>query len=252
MVSRNPPEDVPVVVEDDVEEIGTTVAGIRFQQKKHPKFKMNTNVNSAVVPVVAPQVLPVGQKRGIAWDEPTISEHDLLRGTRTKITEPKTPYRPMLGIEQLVGPSSSSISEQRARESASSAPSSSSTAAAGGDKGVLGDSTSTRRVRSKDFGMATDGLGGILALNDPRVMSALAKHNAELNSGKHDDDEASGRLSASVGGGGGGVGEKEEFEKKRKAHYGNVKELLARSKKAIEEDDDDDEDDDDNDDDDES
>jgi hypothetical protein len=39
MVSRNPPEDVPVVVEDDVEEIGTTVAGIqRFQQKKTPQI----------------------------------------------------------------------------------------------------------------------------------------------------------------------------------------------------------------------
>lgn len=29
---------------------------------------------------------------GITWDEPTIAEHDKMRGTRTKITEPKTPY----------------------------------------------------------------------------------------------------------------------------------------------------------------
>lgn len=29
---------------------------------------------------------------GIKWDEPTIAEHDKMRGTRTKITEPKTPY----------------------------------------------------------------------------------------------------------------------------------------------------------------
>jgi len=35
MVSRNPPEDVPVVVEDDVEEIGTTVAGIQDFNKKN-------------------------------------------------------------------------------------------------------------------------------------------------------------------------------------------------------------------------
>jgi hypothetical protein len=34
MVSRNPPEDVPVVVEDDVEEIGTTVAGILRKYEK--------------------------------------------------------------------------------------------------------------------------------------------------------------------------------------------------------------------------
>ena len=192
---------------------------------------MNTNS-------IAPSV-PVGQKRGILWDEPTISEHDLLRGTRTKITEPKTPYRPMLGIEQLMGgPSSASISEQQARESASSFSSAAAAAAS--------ESSSSRRVRAKDFGMATDGLGGILAVNDPRVMSALAKHNAEINSGKHDGSE---NAVASSGGGGrgvgvvGGDGEKDEFEKKRKAHYGNVKELLARSKKAIEEDDDDDEED---------
>lgn len=30
--------------------------------------------------------------RGITWDEQTIAEHDLLRGTRMKIEEPKTPY----------------------------------------------------------------------------------------------------------------------------------------------------------------
>jgi protein phosphatase inhibitor 2 len=197
---------------------------------------MNTNSSN-----IAPSV-PVGQKRGILWDEPTISEHDLLRGTRTKITEPKTPYRPMLGIEQLMGgPSSASVSEQQARESASSF---SSSAAAASESS---SSSSSRRVRAKDFGMATDGLGGILAVNDPRVMSALAKHNAEINSGKHDGSE----IKNSIGGGGGGKGvgvvgvdgEKDEFEKKRKAHYGNVKELLARSKKAIEEDDDDDEED---------
>lgn len=29
---------------------------------------------------------------GVTWDEPTIAEHDKERGTRTKITEPKTPY----------------------------------------------------------------------------------------------------------------------------------------------------------------
>lgn len=201
-----------------------------------------TNSSTNIVPSV-----PVGQKRGILWDEPTISEHDLLRGTRTKITEPKTPYRPMLGIEQLIGgPSSASISEQQARESASS---SSSTAAAAAASESSSSSSSYRRVRAKDFGMATDGLGGILAVNDPRVMSALAKHNAEINSGKHNGSEINNTV-ASGGGGGkgvggvGGDGDKDEFEKKRKAHYGNVKELLAQSKKAIEEDDDDDEEDD--------
>ncbi len=36
-----------------------------------------------------------GQKRkGIKWDEVTIAEHDKERGTRKKILEPKTPYRP--------------------------------------------------------------------------------------------------------------------------------------------------------------
>lgn len=194
---------------------------------------------------IVPSV-PVGQKRGILWDEPTISEHDLLRGTRTKITEPKTPYRPMLGIEQLIGgPSSASISEQQARESASSSSTAAAAAAASESS-----SSSYRRVRAKDFGMATDGLGGILAVNDPRVMSALAKHNAEINSGKHNGSEiknfpASGGGGEGKGVGGvGGDGDKDEFEKKRKAHYGNVKELLAQSKKAIEEDDDDDEEDD--------
>lgn len=28
----------------------------------------------------------------ITWDEPTIAEHDKLRGTRQKIDEPSTPY----------------------------------------------------------------------------------------------------------------------------------------------------------------
>jgi hypothetical protein len=34
------------------------------------------------------------RRRGIQWDEQTIREHDQLRGTRKKIQEPKTPYRP--------------------------------------------------------------------------------------------------------------------------------------------------------------
>jgi hypothetical protein len=39
MVSRNPPEDVPVVVEDDVEEIGTTVGGhSKISTKKTPQI----------------------------------------------------------------------------------------------------------------------------------------------------------------------------------------------------------------------
>jgi hypothetical protein len=30
----------------------------------------------------------------IRWDEPTLAAHDLERGTRKKIAEPKTPFRP--------------------------------------------------------------------------------------------------------------------------------------------------------------
>lgn len=33
------------------------------------------------------------RRRGIQWDEPTIAEHDKERGTRKRISEPKTPYR---------------------------------------------------------------------------------------------------------------------------------------------------------------
>jgi Protein phosphatase inhibitor 2 (IPP-2) len=32
-------------------------------------------------------------RKGLSWDEEVIAEHDKLRGTRTKITEPKTPFR---------------------------------------------------------------------------------------------------------------------------------------------------------------
>lgn len=32
------------------------------------------------------------EKKLLKWDEPTIEEHDLLRGTRMKIDEPNTPY----------------------------------------------------------------------------------------------------------------------------------------------------------------
>jgi len=41
----------------------------------------------------------------ITWDEQTIAEHDLLRGTRMKIDEPKTPYehRVLSGVWQLAG-----------------------------------------------------------------------------------------------------------------------------------------------------
>jgi hypothetical protein len=34
------------------------------------------------------------EARNITWDEPTIAEHEKERGTRRKINEPKTPYRP--------------------------------------------------------------------------------------------------------------------------------------------------------------
>jgi hypothetical protein len=37
------------------------------------------------------------QRRAVQWDEPTIAEHDKSRGTRQKIMEPKTPYRPSRG-----------------------------------------------------------------------------------------------------------------------------------------------------------
>lgn len=33
-------------------------------------------------------------KAGVKWDEVTIAEHDKERGTRTRILEPKTPFRP--------------------------------------------------------------------------------------------------------------------------------------------------------------
>lgn len=32
------------------------------------------------------------EKPHVKWDEETIAEHDLLRGTRQKIDEPNTPY----------------------------------------------------------------------------------------------------------------------------------------------------------------
>jgi protein phosphatase inhibitor 2 len=32
------------------------------------------------------------QKKSIIWDEPTIAQHDLERGGRMKISEPKTPF----------------------------------------------------------------------------------------------------------------------------------------------------------------
>lgn len=32
------------------------------------------------------------ERKGIKWDEEGIQEHDKTRGTRMKITEPKTPY----------------------------------------------------------------------------------------------------------------------------------------------------------------
>lgn len=34
------------------------------------------------------------KRKGVQWDEPTIAEHDKERGTRKKIAEPKTPFRP--------------------------------------------------------------------------------------------------------------------------------------------------------------
>lgn len=33
-----------------------------------------------------------GERKHLKWDEPTIEEHDQLRGTRMKIDEPNTPY----------------------------------------------------------------------------------------------------------------------------------------------------------------
>lgn len=41
---------------------------------------------------VVQHVAPEDPASAVSWDEPTIAEHDKLRGTRTKITEPKTPY----------------------------------------------------------------------------------------------------------------------------------------------------------------
>mmetsp|Transcript_3417 Transcript_3417/g.5653 ORF Transcript_3417/g.5653 Transcript_3417/m.5653 type:complete len:171 (+) Transcript_3417:130-642(+) len=39
------------------------------------------------------------KKKELVWDEPTIEEHDKLRGTRMKIDEPNTPYAYDSGAE---------------------------------------------------------------------------------------------------------------------------------------------------------
>ncbi|KAL3815720.1 hypothetical protein ACHAXA_004922 [Cyclostephanos tholiformis] len=41
---------------------------------------------------VAPSSKSTKDKKHLVWDENAIEEHDLLRGTRMKIDEPKTPY----------------------------------------------------------------------------------------------------------------------------------------------------------------
>lgn len=38
--------------------------------------------------------VPTARPSQLTWDEPTIAEHEKERGTRRKINEPKTPYRP--------------------------------------------------------------------------------------------------------------------------------------------------------------
>ncbi len=75
-------------------------------------------------------------KRGIQWDEPTIAEHDKERGSRKKIAEPKTPYRPPRGLSSA---------------------------------GSVGSVAS-------DDSMAATPPEGLLALDDPRVHAALAGH----------------------------------------------------------------------------
>jgi protein phosphatase inhibitor 2 len=42
-----------------------------------------------------PQEPAAPARRGIAWDEETIAEHDKQRGNKMKIDEPKTPYEYM-------------------------------------------------------------------------------------------------------------------------------------------------------------
>mmetsp|Transcript_41738 Transcript_41738/g.50833 ORF Transcript_41738/g.50833 Transcript_41738/m.50833 type:complete len:169 (-) Transcript_41738:60-566(-) len=56
--------------------------------KKHPK----------VIPFAKSSTPPLStgdeddNRKHLTWDEPTIEEHDQLRGTRMKIDEPNTPY----------------------------------------------------------------------------------------------------------------------------------------------------------------
>lgn len=85
--------------------------------------------------------------RRVQWDEVTIAEHDKDRGTRMKISEPKTPFRPS---HTDGGPAAShSPASMASEDSAFGRPGSAGSAGTGGGDGV--------------------------SLSDPRVASTLAR-----------------------------------------------------------------------------
>ncbi len=99
------------------------------------------------------RLLRGGSKRGIQWDEPTIAEHDKERGTRKKILEPKTPFRPSALASSGAGAGSGDEGSGRCLSSA----------------GSVGSAAS-------DDSMAAAPHPDALQMDDPRLAVALAAH----------------------------------------------------------------------------
>lgn len=62
-------------------------------RKPKPALKKRNNTNSSSSPKQQKTAPCTKSKKQLQWDEPTIEEHDQLRGTRMKIDEPNTPYQ---------------------------------------------------------------------------------------------------------------------------------------------------------------
>jgi protein phosphatase inhibitor 2 len=163
---------------------------------------------------------PAG-KKSIAWDEVTIEMHDAERGTRQKISEPKTPYHHQSWDSgELTGSEEDSTNKsQNSDEHIHSH-----------DKSVLSDPESFDVLHSKVEQQAQLQQEGHKLVKSPRVVIATEpstkRKSVEFSSSDEEPQHPS----------------HEEFIKKRKQHYDEfrrLKELRAKGLKDEADDDDD-------------
>ncbi|CAM9492567.1 unnamed protein product, partial [Ectocarpus fasciculatus] len=143
----------------------------------------------------------------ISWDEPTIAEHDKLRGTRQKIDEPSTPYHYGSG-ESSTGSDCESADGKGPSLSAASSASGSPAQRAGRSRSGSGSGSASGDRRGSILKVMAD-VSAALPSESALRKERQARWDSDVSEGSSREDKDKAR----------------KFKQRREAHYNEFKAL---------------------------